>query len=414
MSGTILMGAGLGLMLGAGLALPAFSGPAADGATAYLSAVNAAVDGLEKDIPAITVSAEAAAKRVMATTNHVLSVWGDRGFLEEALGRAGGLAMTRNGHWKKDAPICEVMLVAPKEDKLADSVSATATNRRSGGLVIGFGRADLIEKARQEGGEFDYVVDTHIASNAVPLDPAAQNAALWVWTAEFVSACTRLGGMPAALQSISVPGAKERNAPLRGVVIQPVKVEPIPAGQLAKAYIKALRDRLALLGGTEKGNILETAKRAAAAKRAGKGAYVYPFGHSVGNTPGRPGDPGLLPRLAKDWYTPQKGVTLNTGDFVVVVAYDALFHGEKWNGFAEKMRGAGVGLAWSFTDYSKEDVAAVAPGEIWIDQHWALGDAEVTVPGYDVRILPISGGLAETILGMVEADMLTQEQQARK
>lgn len=405
MRNTGWLGVGVGLVMGVAQAPLAFPAPVQPGAAGYLVAVQAAVDGIEKQLPAIQASAEEAAKRVVAT-NQTVSVWGDRGFIEEALGRAGGLARVKNGRWKKDAPICEIMLVAPKEDKLADSVSATATNRRSGGWVIGFGRADLLAKARQAGGEFDVVIDTSIASNAVPLDPAAQNAALWIWSAEFVSACTRLGAMPTMLQSIQVPGAKERNAALRAVALQPVKVDPVPAGQLAAAYIKELRARLAFLGGVELTKIEEAGRRAAKARREGKTAYVYGFGHSVGNTPGRPGDPGLLARMDSNWAKPQKGITLKAGDFVVAVGYDALFRGDYWSGFADKARQAGVGVAWSFTDYRADEVAAVAPGELWINQHWALGDAEVVVPGYDVKILPVSGVLAETILGMIEAEMM--------
>ncbi|HOI56323.1 MAG TPA: hypothetical protein PLP01_13830, partial [Phycisphaerae bacterium] len=50
--------------------------------------------------------------------------------------------------------------------------------------------------------------------------------------------------------------------------------------------------------------------------------------------------------------------------------------------------------------------AAVPAGEVLVRQHWALGDAAVTVPGYDVRVLPPSGVVAAAVLWMVESEML--------
>ena len=403
--------AGLGLALT--LCLTWCCGAAEAGSGHYLTRLNAAVDGIAKDLPSITRSAEAAAKRFVEEKQGI-SVWGDAGFVTEALGRAGGVMAVKAGSSKKDSPICEVMLLAPKEDKLAESVSAAATNRKSGGLVIGFGRADLMEQARKAGVEFDFVIDTHIEKGKVPLDPAAQNTALWVWTGEFVSACTRLGAMPTMYQSIMVPGSRERNAALKGVTVCPGKVEQIPPGRLGGEYIKELRDRLAFLAGVENGKILEAAKRASAARLAGKTAYGYCHGHSVMNTLGRSDNPGMLVGMKADWYKPKDGIVLKSGDFVLMVGYDWLCQGPVWGDFAAKAREAGAGVAWSFTDYKKEDVAAVAPDEIWINQHWALGDAEVAVSGYDVRILPISGVIAEAVLGMVEAEMVLLEGAAGK
>ncbi len=381
---------------------------AESGANAYLTRLNAAVDGIGKDLPAIARSAEEAAKRFVAT-RQPLSAWGDGGFVEEALGRAGGLMPLKAGSLRKNTPLCEVMLVAPKEDSLAKLVPATVTNRAAGGQVIGFGRADLMEQARKAGCEFDVVIDTHIEKGKVPLDPAAQDAALWVWTAEFVGACTRLGVMPSMYQSVQVPGGKERNAALQGVPVFSGKVDPIPVGRLGEAYLKGLREKLAFLAGEEDAKILEAAKRASAARRAGKTAYAYCLGHSVMHTLERADAPGMLVWMKDGWDKPQKGIVFQQGDFVLMVGYDWLCQGPTWGDFAAKARAAGVGVAWSFTDYRKDEVASVAPGEIWINQHWAMGDAEVAVPGYDVRILPASGVIAEAILGMVESEMMSIE-----
>ena len=43
--------------------------------------------------------------------------------------------------------------------------------------------------------------------------------------------------------------------------------------------------------------------------------------------------------------------------------------------------------------------------EIFIDQHWRFGDAVATVPGYDIKIFPTSGVIADAALWMVNAEM---------
>lgn len=380
-------------------------GAAEPGANAYLARFTMAVDGIRGDLPSITQSAEAAARRFVEAKQEI-GVWGDAGFIEEALARAGGTMAVKPGRMKKDAFLCEIMLVAPRADNLDKFVSATVTNRASGGLVIGFARRDLAEQARRAGAAFDYVVDTHVDKEAVPLDLAAQDTALWVWTAEFVSACTRLGAMPTMYQSVQVPGSLERNAAVQGMRTATNQVPPVAAGLLGEAYLKALRERLAFLSGVENAKIREAARRALAARRAGRTAYAHLHGHSVMHTLRRPDNPGLLVELGSDWDKPGKNVVLKAGDFILMVGYDWLCQGTHCHDLATKAREAGVGVAWCFTDYRQEEVAAVAADEIWINQHWELGDAEVTVPGYDVKILPISGVISEAVLGMVEAEMM--------
>ena len=43
------------------------------------------------------------------------------------------------------------------------------------------------------------------------------------------------------------------------------------------------------------------------------------------------------------------------------------------------------------------------PGEIHIDAHWRYGDACLTIPGYDVRIVPESGVVMTATLWMLTA-----------
>ena len=51
---------------------------------------------------------------------------------------------------------------------------------------------------------------------------------------------------------------------------------------------------------------------------------------------------------------------------------------------------------------------SVLPGEMYINQHWAMGDSLVTVPGYDVKILPPSGVIEDAVYWSINAEMLRQ------
>ena len=51
-------------------------------------------------------------------------------------------------------------------------------------------------------------------------------------------------------------------------------------------------------------------------------------------------------------------------------------------------------------------IAGLPPDELYIDQRWELGDGQVQLPGYDIKILPPSGVIELAILWMVEAEMV--------
>jgi hypothetical protein len=63
----------------------------------------------------------------------------------------------------------------------------------------------------------------------------------------------------------------------------------------------------------------------------------------------------------------------------------------------------------AFRGHAASGPSAIPAGETIIWQHWAMGDAVVNVPGYDIKILPPSGVIAEAVLWMTESEMLRIE-----
>jgi hypothetical protein len=54
-------------------------------------------------------------------------------------------------------------------------------------------------------------------------------------------------------------------------------------------------------------------------------------------------------------------------------------------------------------------VKAILPNEVWINERWAIGDAVVAFPGYDVKVFPISGVLDETIFWIINANIMRSQ-----
>ena len=74
------------------------------------------------------------------------------------------------------------------------------------------------------------------------------------------------------------------------------------------------------------------------------------------------------------------------------------------------LRDAGRGVCWVVSAYLTQPWD-LRPNDILVDQQWPVGDALVKAAGYDVRIAPASGVVAEAIMWMlaaqVDADLRT-------
>ena len=308
-----------------------------------------------------------------------------------------------------------IILLALEEDRLQEQLQQLAQMAKAerGRFVVAFARDEILERARKAGATFDAVVNIHAAEHdglfqtpdgghVVPTVFTARIIAMWVWMGEFVAACTRLGKMPPMYQSIAVPPGYIR-------ITQDISdpngfrrfhgaVPPrIPPGKLGREYIRELGRNLSTMHDSEMADIRAAAALAVRARRNGNALYTAPFGHSVPHHP--QGYFESFDETREKLKEQGQDAKFNEGDFVLVLGYD-------WpipSGIEASRAGAIV--AWSITSYKLHEIECIAPDEILIDQHWALGDALVAVPGYDVKICPPSGVLAEAVLWMVNAEM---------
>ena len=389
------------------------SGRASEKALAsYTAWLQGCIQALQRDVPAMTPSAEAAARRFVLD-GWTLAAWGDEGFVAEITGRAGGLMPIDP---VDAAPGKTIVLLAPRSARLENDLDQARRFAERGDRVILFARRAVLDEAVRAGVRPAAAFDTHAAPHGglvasgdtwlIPTDPPASIAAVWTWTAEFVAACTRLGKMPVMWQSIMAPGSAERNKAHAGKRFEDAAPAPLKPGALGREYLAKLDANVRAVFVGERSALRQAAERAARAQAQGGRLYAYLVGHATALQPGIPGDPGLFSALHAAAGPSGGALSLTPSDFVLCVGYDRIPAGESNAEIAEKVRAAGAAVAWSFTDYRPEEVKAVRPGETYIDQRWPLGDAVVTVPGYDVRILPTSGVISCGLYWAINAGVL--------
>jgi uncharacterized phosphosugar-binding protein len=390
----------------------------AHGADACLRQLNEGIDGLQGHLPAITKSAEQAAAAYVRD-GYAIAAFGEPGLVSEAVFRAGGLIAITSGDLKSTAKTKTIVLLFPHPFTLQKDFAAAKEIQKQGGMIILFGTQSVADAAIKAGMVADSLIDTGFPRSAAkpvseveniwfPADSIMNIAALWCWTGEFVSACTRLGKMPPLHQSYSVPGAKERAEKIMGLRFHPQTPPPVAAAVVGSQYLAELKKCLAMLNDKELVHIRAVAEQAAAAVRSGHAAYVVSMGHALDEHLSKLKNTGQMLSLK------QAGSPLRKGDFVFAIAYDDVFPQ-----LMEDAQRAEAGLAWSLTDYKTTPhtgAGAIPQGQIFINQRWSLGDGVITIPEYETRILPSSGFISETILWMVlsEIDLLEASKVSHK
>ncbi|MCL2700566.1 MAG: hypothetical protein FWE88_02600 [Phycisphaerae bacterium] len=401
------------------------SSPAVGAEAVYRTSVWT-LDEVRASLPHIQKSATAAAEFYCNDPSDAgLAIEGGDWFRAELDHRSGGI-MAVVAWWPREKFNGVVLYHLQSQARLADDLKNIAFYNERNCPVYLLGTADLLEQARLGGAKFADTIPVPAATvEGVSTVDLATVAVSWTWVCEFVAACTRQGKMPVMFQSIKfVPSGKERidKHTLNPMMAQrrytkfhdDLAVSPIPAGQLGKEWLTMARKRLDTLRAREMKNIRQAAKWAADAKASGGSAYFWstthvlgPIGRSVNN----PTSLTPLPPVPKPDTPAEEQNPLGPGDFVLGIGYDAIVANEPpklaW------LRQSGAKVALSAANYRPEN-NTTAPGELFIDQHWPLGDADVIVPGYDVNIAPTSGLLAVEIYLMISAEINALEAASTK
>ena len=425
-------------MIAATLLLGSFSATAGEaaptpaeagrGAETYYRWLMGCLDGIEKDLPQITRSAEAAAR--VHVSGGAIGIAGDTSFIFEGFGRSGGLMSLATRR-----PDMRIRLTGLVDAGAYKASGPSATRDSDGWVHIGFGNRRVLKRALAGGAPFDFAIDNHSAEHnglfpggdGTWVVPTVQNAnivALWVWTGEFAAACTRLGKMPLMFQAFTA-GGKERamrlgcpevltgNGGGSKKLFHEEPPKPVAPGVAGREYLRRLRAILKRVHDLEMEDIRRAAAVAAEARRKGHVFYLVPDGGHAFFYQGRPCNTNywVLPGKKthwENWTRPERDV-FKAGDAVLYVGYLSLN-----TRHADTVRAAGatfmasISLAARRRGHSgRPGNLGMRPGELLIDQHWLFGDAAVQFPGYDIKVLPPSGVIGEATIQMVTSELHT-------
>ncbi len=188
--------------------------------------------------------------------------------------------------------------------------------------------------------------------------------------------------MPVLYQSYGLPGGPERGKKYEGKKFhEDLTIKPIPADVLGREYLHQVERMLAKIGDTQMPKILQ----AATWWRQAGSATILVTGH-------------MFPTHAQDLRSPSWGSfaavpawedkdLLDAGhppQFVLCLGYQ--FAPRR---LLDQAKAMGVRLVYS--DVQPAQPPEPATNILYIDPAWPLADGCVTVPGYDVPILPASG-----------------------
>jgi hypothetical protein len=335
---------------------------AAPGADSYLSRLEDTIPQTRSNLTTLTKSADRAASEFLSGGN--LWVAGRQAdFIAEACGRAGGLmAVAPLG---RQVPANHDIVLYAVPGPLDESDLKILNQwREKGATVITFSSA------------------AGVYNRYFPVDTVANVIDLWTWTGEFVAACTRSGKMPVLYQSYGLPGGPERGKKYQGKRFHDdLTIKPIPAGVLGRQCLDQIETMLAKINRTQMPKILEAAEWWGQVTSATILVTGHMFPHH-GQDPRTPhmGDLVAVPA----WENKDLLDSSRLPPFVLYIGYQ--FAPQK---LLDQAKATGVKLVYF-------DVQPAQPPEpssniLYIDPAWPLADGCVTVPGYDVPILPASG-----------------------
>jgi len=388
----------------------------AEGSKAYYKWIKYCFSRLEEDMPSISASADAAAQKFVKD-DYKIAAWGDPGFVAEFTSRAGGLMPVSTISDSAAVPEKTIILIALTDMGLRNELAKIKAFRANGNVVVAFARTSIIEKTHAIGAHFDSVIDNCAAEEdglfrgntgfwMVPTNPTANTIALWTWTGEFIGACRRLGKMPVIRQSECVSGGQERNAKYTSVGrFHDGSVLPSKPCTIGIDYLKKLGENFDQVFAGEGRNLRAASELAIAARRAHHNLYYWTSARTVSPDQEYAGDPGYFKPVSDFTYQINQDTLFKSGDYLLCISGEHLQN----QGLVSKARESGATLVWSMPDYVTDSSKVIGSGEIYVNQHCAVGDAVCTVPYYDVKILPTSGVIAQSMLWMISADIYKSE-----
>jgi hypothetical protein len=229
-----------------------------------------------------------------------------------------------------------------------------------------------------------------------PIRPFDQLVRGWLATGEMIAAMTRGGRMPVIWMSVWLEGAMVRNASFfrHDNVREPwypplfhdkIYIPPLARGHVASEFLTEL-ERIFAIVWKQAERLTHAGAWTAEAARTGKRISTVLVGHSYPEILELP-SPEKYP-LA--WLPSVSDLRLahpddlGAGDVALHLGYAPVDADD-----VQRILGRGVRFIYT-SPYGRPAGLKDHENLIWLDLPWRPGDATVDVPGYGVRILPMS------------------------
>jgi hypothetical protein len=305
----------------------------------------------------------------------------NRAWIEEGDGRAGGLTGIRTLASAEGVREGDAVWLSYSSGDYSQQLSTAKRLENKGCLVFAFGPHPPDKP----------IGFTHWMESFTPwpddehLGLMGNILSLWSLTAELAAYASRQGRTFAFYQSDSIEGARERNHLFEGIVFHDgvPSMAPVPAGVLSNAYLDYIKAMLDEISASEMGKLMNTGQEMGRRAAAGQPAVLTGIGHMLSYMVTGKTEPFRYLEIHTQRKTLESA--LGRDGYLVFLGYVAVPL-DLWR----SARHAGAKAVWIVAPLPNE-VDFKQFGDVVINQHWSIGDCAVTVPGYDIRILPPSG-----------------------
>lgn len=336
----------------------------------YLVRTAALLELCRADLPAMSSLAEQAAERL--AKGRRLWAAGSPALVSEVCGRAGGLMMIR--------PLPSGELACGDVVLFFAGEGAERPAANGDGLVISFGAGGSLP---------DHALEAGVSSTV------GMAASAWVFTGELIAALTRLSKMPVIYESIGAYGGFSRISEFKNGEVawhENHSVKPVAAGVMGRAYIDSVRAMLRRIEKEHRRDLDKVGEWARSARSGGKRLYMYSMGHMFPDEIAK-SDIGKLFRSGvwnAGFRNPRPDDEWRRGDLVVHVGYQ-----HPPDDLLRRARTVGARAVYvcivSHRDFTRD------ANVVRIDPMWDWADACVSLEGYDIPVLPVSGVINSAI-----------------
>lgn len=218
----------------------------------------------------------------------------------------------------------------------------------------------------------------------------------WMTAGEFIAACTRAGRMPTVYMSVWLEGALVRNASFmeHHNLSEPwpvpffhkdIYIPPLAEGRVSGEFLDIAAGHLATLQ-QQLPQLAKAGAWMAEAKSSGRRVWVVAVGHSYPRILELPEDGSYPVEWGRSFSDLKKAIPhdIKAGDVVLHMGY-APVNVTTIRSILKR----GIRLIHT-SPYGRPASLEDHDNFMWLDLPWRPADASVDVPGYSVRILPMS------------------------